>query len=374
MQQHTVVANDLADGPQDKRLQWIQVAARVFPELETVSKAKRARKAGNLLLNGQPLVATLTCAAVNDVLVYLNSEKRTQWAITDNAEDLEAQLLWLQTCKTQGLRQVYECGSLAVVVKPVGIHVKGRGKRTVERALPLLLQGQQSIEAGDRMLPLPHAVHRLDYRVGGLLLVAKTRKMEVELSAQFERHSVTKQYRAILVGDVRETFQALNEKNCTVIDSIELPNALQSICHELQILDDPIDGRTCLTAVRVVSTTRSARYDWISTVDLWPLTGRKHQLRVHTARHGHPIVGDDLYHNTSNIVCQHGSGNKPAVVRGMGLFLFSVGVAFNDLYANRRSFSIGEPHKFARFRHFCNLNWSKLAARQTQDANKQATA
>ncbi|CAH0489226.1 unnamed protein product [Peronospora farinosa] len=356
MQQHTVVADDLVLGPQS---QWVQVAARIFPELGTISKAKRARKAEHLLLNGQPRVSTLTCAAVDDILVYFSPVKQNQ---SDMSNDLKAQL-WLQTCMTQGLRIVYDYDSMAVVVKPVGIHVKGRSKRTVEQALPLLLQSPILLADGDFQLPLPHAVHRLDYRVGGLLLVAKTRKMEVELSAQLERHSVIKQYRAILVGNVREMCHGKS----ALLDPIELPGALQKLRDELQFLSDPIDGRPCLTAVRVVSTTRSARYDWISTVDLWPLTGRKHQLRIHTARHGHPIVGDDLYHDMNRV----GSDNEPAVVRGMGLFLFSIGVAFDDLLANRRSFCIDEPNKFARFRHFCDLNWSKLAARHNKDGNEQ---
>ncbi|KAG7378772.1 hypothetical protein PHYPSEUDO_009498 [Phytophthora pseudosyringae] len=368
-QEHVVGAEDLAGGPQGKPQQWVQVAARVFPELGTVSKAKRARKAGSLLLNGQPRVPTLTSAAVNDVLGYCSPEQQNQSATATSADGSGAQA-WLKTCKTQGLRVVYECSTLAVVVKPVGIHVKGRGKRTVERALPLLLQRRQAVEAGDFELPIPHAVHRLDYRVGGLLLVAKARKMEVALSAQLERHSVMKQYRAILVGDARDKFPR-NSGNGSVVGSIELPGALMKIRDELQFLNGSIDGKPCLTALRVVSTTRSARYEWISTVDLWPLTGRKHQLRIHTARHGHPIVGDDLYHGTSGSVEGHrvdevdlASGEQPqsAVVRGMGLFLFSVAVAFEDAVGNRRSFRIDEPNKFARFRHFCELNWTKQAA------------
>ncbi|OWZ21550.1 Ribosomal large subunit pseudouridine synthase D [Phytophthora megakarya] len=243
---------------------------------------------------------------------------------------------------------------MAVVVKPVGIHVKGRGKRTMEQALPLLLQRKQHAKDGDCPLPVPHAVHRLDYRVGGLLLVAKSRRMEVALSAQLEKHSVTKQYRAILVGNVRDTMA----KYVGSSPSIDLPSTLLKIRDELLFLDDPIDGKPCLTAMRIVSTTRSARYGWISTVDLWPLTGRKHQLRIHTAQHGHPIAGDDLYHDANKL------GND--VVRGIGLFLFSVGVAFDDAVGNRRSFRIDEPNKFARFRHFCALNWKKQVARCDQ--------
>ncbi|KAF4323785.1 hypothetical protein BBO99_00000992 [Phytophthora kernoviae] len=338
----------------------------------TVSKAKRARKAGILLFNGQPQVPTITRAAPDDVLAYCSPEQHTQTTST-HVNNSEAQN-WLKVCRTQGLRIVYECDNVAVVVKPVGIHVKGRGKRTVERALLLLLQ-KQNLEIDDFVLPVPHAVHRLDYRVGGLLLVAKTRQMEVELSAQFERHFVMKQYRAILVGRVNKDKNLHMDAGTgtTNLQPIVLPKALQEIRDELQLLDSPIDGKPCLTAMRIVNTTRSARYDWITTVDLWVLTGRKHQLRIHTARSGHPIVGDDLYHDAQNVVKEDEKGkfiaedgeHQQEVVRGMGLFLFSVGVAFDDTNGNRRNFRIAEPNKFARFRHFCGLNWSRQAARQS---------
>lgn len=88
------------------------------------------------------------------------------------------------------------------------------------------------------------------------------------------------------------------------------------------------------------------------------------------ARVGLPIVGDDLYHESAGPAL-------PPVVRGLGLFLFAVGIAFDDNAGdrsstcscvgaedddgggNRRRFEIDEPPKFARFRHFCELNWRK---------------
>jgi len=271
-----VAAGDLAgDAMPHRPLQWLQVAAHAFPELATVSKAKRARKAGHLLLNGQSRVPTLACAAVGDVLTYLSPERQTQQLPTAEVEDPRARS-WLKTCRTQGLRLVYESDSVAVVVKPVGIHVKGRGPRTVERALPLLLQRPQCIEAGDAELPVPHAVHRLDYRVGGLLLVAKSRRMEVELAAQLESHSVTKQYRAILVGDVLEKVATSGGG----VDAVQLPKALQEIRGELQFMDDPIDGRPCLTAMRVVSTTRRFVVDWCCVGCLRSRGHQTHRLRV----------------------------------------------------------------------------------------------
>ncbi|CEG46585.1 pseudouridine synthase [Plasmopara halstedii] len=363
-QQYVVTFDDLAGSPQLKMRQWVHVAARVFPELGTVSKAKRARKAGNLLFNGQQRVPTLTCVAVYDILTYNCLQKQNQLSNIDDARSKS----WLKICETQGLRIVYECSTFAVVVKPVGIHVKGRSKRTVEEALPMLLHRPPTVDSGDSELPTPHIVHRLDYRVGGLLLVAKTRKLEVKLSRQLEQHSVTKQYRAILVGEISVT----RADDTFSIKSMEIPYALMKMQSELLFLADPIDGKPCLTAMRVVYKTRSARYEWVSTVDLWPITGRKHQLRIHTAQIGHPIIGDDLYHDAANrqeAVSFRTKNFQPPVVRGNGLFLFSIGIAFDDAVGNRRNFHIKEPNKFARFRHFCHLNWQKQEKRYELKSN-----
>ncbi|RLN60911.1 hypothetical protein BBJ28_00010086 [Nothophytophthora sp. Chile5] len=380
-QRHVVTALDLTAassgaGDASRPLQWVAVAACVFPELHTVSKAKRARKAGHLLLNGQSRVPTLTCAVAGDVMTYCNPEQRLP-AVANHDQAYSDSCKWLETCKTQGLRVVYEHDGFAVVVKPVGIHVKGRGKRTVERALPLLLQQAHTPDGEDFVLRLPHAVHRLDYRVGGLLLVAKTRSMEVALAEQLERHSVSKRYRAILVGKVDDQLPVSSSRSSTV-EAIVLPRTLQEIRDELVFLQDPIDGKLCLTAMRIASITHrlvdgngsfSARYEWLTTVDLWPLTGRKHQLRIHTARLGHPIIGDDLYHDASCMATVaetdlDDAAPSRAVVRGMGLFLYSVGVELDDAHGSRRSFSIEEPNKFARFRHFCDLNWMRQARKQ----------
>lgn len=121
----------------------------------------------------------------------------------------------------------------------------------------------------------------------------------------------------------------------------------------------------------------SERYAWLTTVDLWPLTGRKHQLRLHMAHIGHPIAGDDLYHDLTpseyhsedeededTVVAsdQEDEDDKADVVRGRGIFLYAIGISFADRFGNQRSFAIDEPHKFARFRHFCAYNWEKRVA------------
>jgi len=120
--------------------------------------------------------------------------------------------------------------------------------------------------------------HRLDRDTSGVLLFAKTRAATVDLTRQFERHAVEKLYLAIT--------------------SPPPPKAADEIT--IPLIDDPSrpgrmvvrrDGKEAATRYRVLETWRGT---W-ALVELRPLTGRTHQLRVHLQAHGAPIVGDAWY-------------------------------------------------------------------------------
>uniref|UniRef100_K3W4Y6 Pseudouridine synthase RsuA/RluA-like domain-containing protein n=1 Tax=Globisporangium ultimum (strain ATCC 200006 / CBS 805.95 / DAOM BR144) TaxID=431595 RepID=K3W4Y6_GLOUD len=353
----------------DVGTEWVRVAARVFPGLLTVSKAKRERKKGVLRLNAERLAATNTRVALGDRIQFhgctgMHSQQHLQ-SHEDNAG-----------IEMQGLRRVYEGDAIAVIVKPTGVHVNGRGVRTVENALPMLLLASSS-HSGAGVLSTPHAVHRLDARVGGLLLIAKTRCAESHLSAQFENHSVRKQYRAILIGYV-DTKALVRQQRLHFAPSHRVgDDPLMISDSDVLYCSEPVAGKPCSTALRVVSYSKSGRYEWLTTVDLWPLTGRKHQLRMHMAHIGHPIVGDDLYHNGSGaigVASAHDDdgesvGTDADLLDGAeaGLFLYAIAIAFLDTDGNKRSFAIDEPHKFARFRHFCAYNSEKKKARGKEE-------
>ncbi len=114
---------------------------------------------------------------------------------------------------------MFENEQFAVVVKPSGVHVNGRSQRTVEDALSAVLQRTHANDSTDQVLRLPHCAHRLDYRVGGLLLIAKHRKYLVHFSQQFENRQVSKSYRAILVGKlVLESGEAIEETKAAVLN------------------------------------------------------------------------------------------------------------------------------------------------------------
>ncbi len=123
-------------------------------------------------------------------------------------------------------------------------------------------------------------VHRLDQVTSGLMLYARGKPMQAALSGLFERRQVDKRYEALLEGTLAE-------------DAGEV--ALPLICdwpnRPRQIVDFAL-GKPALTRWRVIERDAVAQR---TRVALEPVTGRSHQLRVHMASLGHPIVGDVFY-------------------------------------------------------------------------------
>lgn len=127
-------------------------------------------------------------------------------------------------------------------------------------------------------------VHRLDQATSGLVLMARNPEAQRRLGRAFELRQVHKRYQAIVAG-------SMAPRPPHLWDTIDLPIAADWERRPLRIID-PVLGKPSLTRWRVlahhpdVDTTR---------VELEPMTGRTHQLRVHLAAVGHPILGDALY-------------------------------------------------------------------------------
>ena len=122
-------------------------------------------------------------------------------------------------------------------------------------------------------------MHRLDQVTSGLLLHARGKDMQAALSMQFEQRRVGKRYEAVVEG--------LLEGDAGDVDLpliVDWPNRKQMIDHER--------GKPALTRWRVLARDVEAQR---TRVALEPITGRSHQLRLHMASLGHPIVGDVLY-------------------------------------------------------------------------------
>ena len=158
---------------------------------------------------------------------------------------------------------------VVVVNKPSGLlSVPGRGEALQDSAQTRIAQQFGRV----------YSVHRLDMDTSGILMFALRRKAERHLKAQFRLRTVQKRYEALVFGDLEPA-----------VGVIELPLA-----------HDPFDkpkskvckttGKAACTKYRVLGSTT-----WGSRVELCPVTGRSHQLRVHMMAVGHPILGDRFY-------------------------------------------------------------------------------
>lgn len=126
--------------------------------------------------------------------------------------------------------------------------------------------------------PTATMIHRLDFATSGILVVALNKKINAIICKQFQERSVLKTYIALLYGHLTEDS-----------GTIELPIAkddfpLQKICFKT--------GKIAKTNFRVIERT-SSRFS--TKVIFTPITGRTHQLRIHSREIGHPILGCDLY-------------------------------------------------------------------------------
>lgn len=125
-------------------------------------------------------------------------------------------------------------------------------------------------------------VHRLDAATSGLVLLARGMEMLRRMSLAFEQRVVGKRYVALVHGHL-----AQDE------GEIALPLAADPANRPRQIVD-AVRGRPALTRYRVMERTGEGDAA-LSRLELKPLTGRSHQLRVHLMSIGHPIAGDPLY-------------------------------------------------------------------------------
>ncbi len=167
---------------------------------------------------------------------------------------------------------------LLVLDKPAGLlAVPGRGPDKQDCAAA----------RAQAMWPDALVVHRLDMATSGLLLMARGADMQRRLGLAFEQRQVGKRYVAVVAGAPRGT-EAADADGWSTID---LPIGADWLARPLQRVDHE-HGRPSRTRWRALAYDAAADG---TRVELEPLTGRSHQLRVHMQSLGHPILGDPLY-------------------------------------------------------------------------------
>ena len=232
--------------------------------------AQRLLKSGNVLLNGKvELSPSRIVRKGNHILVHIPKPDKLEIIPEDGQLDI-----------------LFEDEHLVVINKMPGIVVHPSPGHKSGTIVNFLLHHCQDLSGIGGFLR-PGIVHRLDKDTSGILVAAKTDNSHRHLSLQFKKHSVKRQYQAMVWGVPEKDYGVINaalgrhpvrRKDISIVEKIN---------HGMYRIDK---GKHAVTHWRVlkrfkISTLMACRLE----------TGRTHQIRVHLTSIGHPIVGDMQY-------------------------------------------------------------------------------
>jgi len=258
----------------------------LFSEIRTKSALKKALKKELIRINGE-IATTATMIKGEETIVY------TPIAIEKSYKKLNLKLNIL-----------FEDEHMAAILKPSGISVSGNSYRTIANALP---ENLQNSEQADAVTPQP--VHRLDFATTGILLVGKTAESIRRLNKLFENKEIEKTYYAVTIGAM----------------------VAQGT------LKEPIGGKEAITNFTREHSVESDRFQQLNLVKLKPETGRRHQLRIHLAGIGNPILGDKDY------------SPDPLILKGKGMYLHAYSIVFVHPFTGKsHTITASLPERFTK--------------------------
>lgn len=246
-------------------------AVGIFVSIPSKAGIKKAIKKGLILVDGKRGLSGQFITG-NETIELLEDENSIKKNI-----DLQLDVL-------------FEDDYLAVIYKPAGLLVSGNKAKTVTNALEFNLKPSSLTNAVK-----PQPVHRLDFATSGLLLIGKTADSIRELGKLFENKTIQKKYLAVTQGNMPLKGE----------------------------IDFPIEEKESFSEFEVLKSVPSEKYDFLNLVKLSPKTGRRHQLRIHCAQIGCPILGDSLY------------GIEGKILKGKGLYLHAASLEFVHPYTNK---------------------------------------
>lgn len=203
---------------------------------------------------------------------------------------------------------LFEDRRLIVVNKPSGVAVHG-GSGVSFGVIELL----RAARPDEKDLSL---VHRLDRETSGVLVLAKRRSALRSLHALFREGQVEKNYLALVAGDWQHGQQSIDA-------ALKVQNRRNGERHVVV----SSSGKSAVTRISL-----ARRFVTASLVQCQPETGRTHQIRVHTAHAGHPILGDERYGDAEQNLRFAEAGLRR-------LFLHAQSIAFPDEHGNEQHFT-----------------------------------
>lgn len=218
-----------------------------------------------ILVNNKPQKASYKVQAGDEIIINIPEAKET---------DLKSQDIPLDV--------IYEDEDILVVNKPKGMVVHpavGNPDGTLVNAVMAHCKGNLSGIGGELR---PGIVHRLDKDTSGLIIVAKNDKAHINLSEQIKNREVKKVYLALVRGIIPENEATIN-----------MPIARSTKDRKKMAVNKK--GKIAITHFKVLE--RFKKYTYL---EVAIETGRTHQIRVHMAEIGHPVVGDYTYSNGKN--------------------------------------------------------------------------
>ena len=247
----------------DERLD--KFLSAVLPD-QSRSYLQKMIKDGSVLVNGKAQKASYRMEDQDEVLVDLPELKEPEI----EAENIPLDIL-------------YEDDDLLMVNKPKGMVVHPSAGHLTGTLVNAVMYHCKDCLSGINGVMRPGIVHRIDMDMTGVLVICKNDKAHNHVAAQLKEHSITRKYRAIVHGVIKE-------EEGTVDASIgRHPVERKKMAAGVK------NGKRAVTHYRVLQRFRNHTY-----IECQLETGRTHQIRVHMASIGHPLLGDTVYGPAKN--------------------------------------------------------------------------
>ncbi len=232
----------------------------------TRNKLQQSINTGLVLVNGKEVKQNYKIRPLDNIVVFSDLSPETTEVVPEKMD----------------LNIVYEDDDLMVINKPAGMVVHpgtGNYSGTLLNGIAYYLK-QKNPGITEETLPRFGLVHRIDKNTSGLLVLAKNEKAMRHLAKQFFDHTVKRQYRALVWGDVEK------DKG-TIIAHVGRNQRFRKL---FEAYPEGDHGKEAITHYTVLE-----RFNYVTLVECVLETGRTHQIRVHMKHLGHPLFNDDYY-------------------------------------------------------------------------------